>query len=136
MRKLLQIVLMLVSVFALQAHTLQAQVMVDEKNITEDQSIEYIQLAFFYEKKNFKPQYSIDYGIVFPDDKEFKNQKISIDGEIVTDKMTPVWILNKLHKSGWEYIADAVFMPAPMIDNSQVYTFRRKISEKPADGSN
>jgi hypothetical protein len=103
-----------------------AQVVVDGKNINEDKEIEYIQFSFFYESKKFNPVYTIDYGLLFNDNKELKPQKISIDKEEINSKMTPVYVMNRLYKSGWEYTSDGVFMPAPMMENNQMFTFRRK----------
>ena len=103
-----------------------AQVVVDGKNVNEDKDVEYLQFSFYYEGKQLSPVYLIDYGTVLRDDQQIIPQKIMIDKEEVTPRMTPVYIFNKLYKAGWEYMGDAIFMKAPLIENSQVYTFRRR----------
>lgn len=108
------------------AHPALSQLKIDGKDLNADESIEYIQFSFFYESRNLKPVYAIDFGSVIADNAEIKPQKIEINGEEVTGRMTPAYVLNKLYKAGWEYLGDAIFMPAPMIENTQMFTLRRK----------
>jgi hypothetical protein len=103
------------------------QLVIDGNDITENKDIEYIQFSFYFEKKGFKPVYSIDYGYMWSDHPDGeKPQQITIEGEVITSSMTPMFVMNKLYKAGWEYLGDNVFMPAPLLDHSQTYTLRRK----------
>lgn len=102
------------------------QLLVNNKNLNEDKDVEYIQFSFYYEGKRMNPIYSIDHGTVLREDQQLGSQKISIDNEEVSSRMTPAYIFNKLYKAGWEYVGDGVFMKAPLVENSQTYTFRRR----------
>lgn len=102
------------------------QLVVDGKNLNEDKNVEYIQFSFYYEGKQLTPVYLIDYGTVMKDDQQQTPQKISIDKEEITSRMTPALVMNKLYKSGWEYMGDLVFMKVPLVENSHMYTFRRR----------
>ena len=83
------------------------------------------------DKYSLKPSFYIDYGFIEPDyneiikPKDFSMQKININGEDVSDRVTVVWVLNKLHDAGWEYMGDVVYVPIPMMDNWHVFTIKR-----------
>lgn len=110
----------------------QAQVVVDGKNLNDDNNLEYIQLMYYIDKSSIKPVFFIDYGfiepeyndILIPERPDF--QTITINGEAVTDRVTVVWVLNKLSQAGWEYLGDVVFVPLRVLNNWHVYTLRRK----------
>jgi hypothetical protein len=85
-----------------------AQLVVKEKNISEDKDINYIQLIYYVEKKTFKPVYLIDYGLQSVDSVDF-NPEIKVNGETIAE-LTPVAVLNKLYTAGWEYLGDYIYI--------------------------
>lgn len=119
MKRLALIFLISVSLHA------QAQLTINGKNINDDKTIEYIQLSFYYESKTLSPVYAIDFGYAISETAGLTPQKISVDNEEITGKFTPAYVLNRLHKAGWTYLGDVVFMAAPMVPNTQTYTFKR-----------
>ena len=114
--------------FALPA---QAQLVVNGKDLNRESGLTYIQLMYTIDKSSLKPSFYIDYGFIEPDyneiikPKDFSMQKININGEDVSDRVTVVWVLNKLHDAGWEYMGDVVYVPIPMMDNWHVFTIKR-----------
>jgi hypothetical protein len=108
----------------------KAQLVVDGKNVNEQKEIEYIQLSFYFETKEFSPIYNIDYGSIVGENVELAQQKITIDGDDVSSRMTLIYVLNKLNKAGWEYLGDSMFVPSPMMENTQLYILRRKAVSK------
>jgi hypothetical protein len=103
-----------------------AQVVVDKKNVNEDKDIQYIQFMYYFDKSRVHPVYFIDFGSVEAHESAEKNQKITIDGTAINEKMTPVMVMNKLYEAGWEYTGDALYVPVPLVENWQVYTFKRR----------
>ncbi|MEX1241492.1 MAG: hypothetical protein WEB30_17355 [Cyclobacteriaceae bacterium] len=114
--------------------TSRAQVVVDKKNLNDDKELKYIQLMYFVDKGGFKPVFYVDYGLIEPEytdilepERDYR-QKININGEEVNDRVTIVWLLNKVDKAGWEYMGDVVYLPLKMMDNWHVFTLKRKES--------
>lgn len=112
----------------------KAQLVVNEKNLNEEKGLTYIQLMYTIDKSSLKPSFYIDYGFIEPEyneiikpEKDFTIQKISINGEVLSDRVTVVWVLNKMHEAGWEYMGDVVYVPIPMMDNWHVFTIKRII---------
>jgi hypothetical protein len=103
-----------------------AQITVDGKDINSDKEIAYIQFLYYVEKSSYKPVYLIDYGIVDLQQGPLKKQKIVIDKTEVKDSMSPVIILNLLHKSGWEYMGDETYVQVPMAEGWYSFTLKRK----------
>lgn len=118
-------------VAALMAESL-AQVVVNNKNLNDDKDLEYIQLMYLIDKATLKPIFFVDYGVIEPEyneilkPKDYMEQKISINGEALSDRITVVGVLNQMHKAGWEYMGDVVYVPIPMMDNWHIFTLRRK----------
>ena len=118
-------------VAALMAESL-AQVVVNNKNLNDDKDVEYIQLMYLIDKATLKPIFFVDYGVIEPEyneilkPKDYMEQKISINGEALSDRITVVGVLNQMHKAGWEYMGDVVYVPIPMMDNWHIFTLRRK----------
>ena len=86
------------------------------------------------DKSSLKPAFFVDYGVIEPEyneiikpGKEQNGQKILINGEEISDRVTVVWVLNMMHKAGWEYIGDVVYVPIPMMDNWHVFTLKRRV---------
>lgn len=111
----------------------RAQLVVNGKNLNDDKELTYIQLMYTIDRGSLKPVFFVDYGFIEPEyndiikpSKDGSGQKISINGEDISDRMTVVWVLNKLHKAGWEYIGDVIYVPVPMMDNWHVFTLRRR----------
>lgn len=111
----------------------KAQVLVDNKNLNEDKELQYIQLMYYIEKSTLKPVYFLDYGFIEPEYNDilepemiYEYPKITINGAAISDRISPVGVLNKLHKAGWEYTGDVIFVPLGMMKNWHVYTLRRK----------
>lgn len=109
-----------------------AQVVVNNKNLNDDKDLTYIQLMYYIDKGTLRPVFYIDHGYIEPDykgiiypDKDSDLQKITINGELLGDRVTVVWVLNKLHKAGWEYMGDVVYVPIPMMDKWTIFTLRR-----------
>lgn len=109
-----------------------AQVVVDKKNLNDDKDLKYIQLMYFFDKGSFKPIFYVDYGFIEPEytdilqpERDYR-QRININGEDVNDRVTVVWLLNKMDKAGWEYMGDVVYLPLKMMDNWHVFTLKRK----------
>ena len=112
--------------------TCRAQVIVDKKNLNDEKDLRYIQLMYFVDRNSFKPVFYVDYGFIEPEYKDILEperdyrQKISINGEDVNDRVTVVWLLNRMDKAGWEYMGDVVYLPLKMMDNWHVFTLKRK----------
>lgn len=113
--------------------TARAQLVVNGKNLNDDKELTYIQLMYTIDRGSLKPVFFVDYGFIEPEyndiikpSKDGSGQKISINGEDISDRVTVVWVLNKLHKAGWEYIGDVIYVPVPMMDNWHVFTLRRR----------
>lgn len=110
----------------------QAQVVVNGKNLNDDKDLEYIQLMYLIDKGTMKPIFFVDYGVIGPEyneilkPKDYKAQGITIDGQALNDRITVVGVLNKMHKAGWEYMGDVVYVPIPMMDDWHVFTLKRK----------
>jgi hypothetical protein len=112
--------------------TSYAQVVVDKKNLNDDSGLKYIQLMYFVDKGSFKPVFYVDYGFIEPEytdilepERDYK-QRITVNGEEVNDRVTIVWLLNKMDTAGWEYMGDVVYLPLKMLDNWHVFTLKRK----------
>jgi hypothetical protein len=110
-----------------------AQVVVDNKNLNEDKDLQYIQLMYFIDKSTLKPVYFLDYGFIEPEYNEildpemmYHHPKIKINGAELSDRVSPVGVLNKLHKAGWEYTGDVLFERAGMMKDWHVYTLKRR----------
>lgn len=123
------------SIFVLvaSAFTASAQLVVNEKNLNDDKNLTYIQLMYTIDKSSLKPAFFVDYGVIEPEyneiikpGKEQNGQKILINGKEISDRVTVVWVLNMMHKAGWEYIGDVVYVPIPMMDNWHVFTLKRR----------
>ena len=110
----------------------EAQVVVNNKNLNDDKSLEYIQLMYLIDKGTLKPVFFVDHGVIDPEyneilkPKDYKEQTIEINGEALGDRVTVVGVLNKMHKAGWEYMGDVVYVPIPMMDNWHIFTLRRR----------
>jgi hypothetical protein len=124
--------LCIVGIVLLMNFNASAQVVVNDKNLNEDKDLKYIQLMYFIDKATLRPVFYVDYGIIEPEyneilrpDKDFTLQKISINGEEVSDRVTAVWVLNKMYKAGWEYLGDVVYVPIPMMDKWTIFTMKR-----------
>jgi hypothetical protein len=109
-----------------------AQVVVNSKNINDDKDLEYVQLMYYVDKATLRPVFYLDYGLIEPEytdiiapERDYK-QKISINGEELNDRITVVWVLNKMHQAGWEYMGDSIYLPLRMMDKWHVFTLRRK----------
>lgn len=109
-----------------------AQLVVNGKDLNSDKDLEYIQLMYYIDKGSIKPVFYVDDGLIEPEYREIlepgklENQSIVIDGEAITDRVTVVWVLNKMNKAGWEYMGDVVFVPLRVMNNWHVYTLRRR----------
>ena len=109
----------------------QAQVVVNNKNLNDDKDLQYIQLMYFIDK-SLKPVFFVDYGFIEPEyneilkPKNYKEQKISVNGKELNDRVTVVGVLNKFYQSGWEYMGDVVYVPMPMMDNWHIFTLKRR----------
>ena len=124
--------LCIVGIVLLMNFNASAQVVVNDKNLNEDKDLKYIQLMYFIDKATLRPVFYVDFGIIEPEyneilrpDKDFTLQKISINGEEVSDRVTAVWVLNKMYKAGWEYLGDVVYVPIPMMDKWTIFTMKR-----------
>lgn len=111
-----------------------AQVVVNEKDLNADKQLKYIQLMYYVDRANFKPVFAIDYGLIEPEytdilepERDYK-QTIRVNGETVSDRVTVVWLLNKMDQAGWEYMGDVVYLPLKMMDDWHVFTLKRKDS--------
>ena len=110
----------------------EAQVVVDNKNLNEDKDLHYIQLMYYIEKSTLKPVYFVDYGFIEPEYNDILEPEgiydiptIKINGAELSDRISPVGVLNKLRNAGWEYTGDVLFVPLGMMKNWHVYTLRR-----------
>ena len=111
----------------------RAQLVVNDKNLNDDKELTYIQLMYYIDKGTLRPVFYVDHGYIEPEykgiidpDKDSELQRIIINGEELGDRVTVVWVLNKLHKAGWEYMGDVVYVPIPMMDKWTVFTLKRK----------
>jgi hypothetical protein len=129
--------MLFVAVFSLACTSLfvspcQAQVVVNGKNLNNDRDLEYIQLMYYIDKSSIKPVFYVDYGFIEPeytdiiDPERPDYQTVTINEEEVTDRVTVVWVLNKMNKAGWEYMGDVVFVPLRVMNDWHIYTLRRK----------
>ncbi len=120
-----------VAVFVM-AFQSNAQVVINDKNLNEDKSLEYIQLMYLIDKATLKPIFFVDYGMIEPEYNEiikpddYMEQKITIDGEVLDDRITVVGVLNRMYKAGWAYMGDVVYVPIPMMDNWHIFTLKRR----------
>jgi hypothetical protein len=87
---------------------------------------------YYVDKATLRPVFYLDYGLIEPEytdiiepERDYK-QKISINGEELNDRITVVWVLNKMHQAGWEYMGDSIYLPLRMMDKWHVFTLRRK----------
>lgn len=110
-----------------------AQLVVNDKNLNDNKDLTYIQLMYFIDKGTLRPVFYVDHGYIEPEyngiiypDKKSPLQKITINGEEVGDRVTVVWVLNQLHRAGWEYMGDVVYLPIPMMDKWTIFTLRRR----------
>ena len=109
-----------------------AQLVVNGKNLNADQDLQYIQLMYYIDKASIKPVFYIDYGFIEPEYNDIlepeqpDHQLVTIDGAELTDRVTVVWVLNKMSKAGWDYVGDVVFVPLRVMNNWHIYTLRRK----------
>jgi hypothetical protein len=110
-----------------------AQVFINDKNLNDDKDLKFIQLMYYVDKSTLKPVYFLDYGFIEPDytdilEPEQMNEqpKIMINGQELNDRVSPVGVLNKLNKAGWEYMGDVVYFPMGSMKNWYVFTMRRK----------
>ncbi|HEY0740149.1 MAG TPA: hypothetical protein VGD40_01770 [Chryseosolibacter sp.] len=103
-----------------------AQIVVDNKNVSSDKDITYIQFLYFIEKSTFKPVYVIDYGLIDNQQGAPKRQTIKIDSVQVTNSMSPMYIMNLLSKAGWEYMGDETYVQLPLMEDWYSFTLRRK----------
>ena len=109
-----------------------AQLVVNGKNLNADQELQYIQLMYYIDKASIKPVFYIDYGFIEPEYNDIiepeqpDQQLVTINGAELTDRVTVVWVLNKMSKAGWEYVGDVVFVPLKVMNNWHIYTLRRK----------
>ena len=114
----------------------RAQVIVNGKNLNNDHDLEYIQLMYYIDKSSIKPVFYIDYGYIEPEYNDIiqpdyhDSQAITINGEELTDRVTVVWVLNKMKKAGWEYMGDVVFVPLKVMNNWHVYTLHKMVPVK------
>lgn len=110
----------------------RAQVVVNGKNLNNDRELEYIQLMYYIDKNSIKPIFFVDYGFIEPEYTDIldpghpEHQTITINGEELTDRVTVVWVLNKMNKAGWEYIGDVVFVQLKVMNDWHIYTLKRK----------
>ena len=118
-------------IFLLNAHC-HAQVVVNGKNLNDEKELKYIQLMYFIDKSTFGPVFFIDFGYIEPEYNDIleperhRLQTIVINGHEVTDRVTAVWILNQMHKAGWEYMGDVVYVPLRVMNNWHIMTLHRK----------
>jgi hypothetical protein len=109
-----------------------AQVVVNGKNLNNDRELHYIQLMYYIDKSSIKPVFYLDYGFIEPEyndilqPEQYDHQHITINGDEVSDRVSVVWVLNKLNSAGWEYMGDVVFVPLRVMNNWHVYTLKRK----------
>ena len=114
----------------------QAQVIVNGKNLNNNEDLDYIQLMYYIDKSSIRPVFYVDYGLIEPDYNDIVapevlgTQKIIIDGDELTDRVTVVWVLNKMSKAGWEYVGDVVYIPLRAMNNWHVYTLKRRKSRE------
>jgi hypothetical protein len=104
----------------------KAQVIVDEKDISTDKDLTYIQFLYYIEKSTFRPVYLIDHGLVDSQQVPQKKQKLSINKVEIKDSMSPMYVLNLLAKSGWEYMGDETYVQVPMMEGWYSFTLKRK----------
>ena len=127
--------LFLLSIVMLPWHC-RAQVVVNGKNLNDDQSLQYIQLMYYTNKATFGPVFFVDHGFIEPEYADILEpetagrQRILINGEEVTDRVTVVWVLNKMHEAGWEYMGDVVYVPMRAMNNWHVFTMKRASTGK------
>ena len=123
--------LALTSVIALTRPS-HAQLVVNGTDLNKNPNLEYIQLMYYIDKASIKPVFYVDYGFIEPeyndilDPHRSEQQHITINGEILSDRVTVVWVLNKMHQAGWEYIGDVVFVPLKVMNDWHIYTLKRK----------
>jgi len=110
----------------------RAQLVVNGTDLNSNPELEYIQLMYYIEKATIKPVFFVDHGLIEPEYNDIVHpdrmgkQLIIINGEEVTDRVTVVWVLNKMNQAGWEYLGDVVFVPLRSMNDWHVYTLKRK----------
>lgn len=110
----------------------QAQVVVNGKNLNADASLHFIQLMYYTNKATFGPVFFVDHGLIEPEYNDILapetagQQRILVNGEEVTDRVTVVWVLNKMREAGWEYMGDVVYVPMRAMNNWHVFTLKRR----------
>ena len=129
--KTLTILLCLIFMMMASQHA-HAQLVVNGKDLNKDSNLEYIQLMYYIDRASIKPVFFIDYGFIEPEyndillSEQRDYQAISINGQELTDRVTVVWVLNKMNQAGWEYLGDVVFVPLKVMNNWHIYTLKRK----------
>ena len=103
-----------------------AQLIVNNKDVNADKSIEYIQFMFFINRGTLRPEYLIDYGTVDLQKVLPKDQKVKINNVELDNRMTPVLVLNMLYKAKWEYTGDGMYAAIPAEENWFIYTLKRR----------
>ena len=133
-------ILCLALVMILAEFDCQAQVVVNGKNLNDQQDLEYIQLMYYMDKATLGPVFFVDFGYIEPEYSDIlepernRLQTISINGKNITDRVTAVWVLNQMHSAGWEYLGDVVYVPLRAMNNWHILTLRRREmnAERPA----
>lgn len=109
-----------------------AQLVINGTDLNKNKNLEYIQLMYYIDKSSIKPVFYVDFGFIEPEYNDIlepgqrEQQHITINGESLTDRVTVVWVLNKMHQAGWEYMGDVVFVPLKVMNNWHIYTLRRR----------
>ena len=110
----------------------QAQVVVNGKDLNKDKDLQYIQLMYKLDKATLGPVFFVDFGYIEPEYTDILEperqglQYIQVNGENITDRVTVVWVLNQMHKAGWEYLGDVVFVPLRSLNNWHIMTLKRR----------
>ena len=121
--------LILFAALAIPSH---AQLVVNGNDLNTRKDLEYIQLMYYIDKSSIKPVFYVDFGFIEPEYNDIlepgqhEQQHITINGETLSDRVTVVWVLNKMHQAGWEYMGDVVFVPLKVMNNWHIYTLRRR----------
>lgn len=101
-----------------------AQVIVDGKNLNEDKTIEYIQLNYYIDRTSLLPVYLIDFGLNSGKEDVNLTPKIQVNSEFLSYD-SPVAVLNKLYRAGWEYLGDHLYLDSNF-ERLHMYTLKRK----------
>ena len=84
------------------------------------------------DKATLGPVFFVDFGYIEPEYTDILEperqglQYIQVNGENITDRVTVVWVLNQMHKAGWEYLGDVVFVPLRSLNNWHIMTLKRR----------